>query len=141
MILTPGYKIRTDKYPVTLEEVLEFAGKYDPQPFHLSEEAAAAHPFFERLSASGWHTGAMVMRLTVDLWARVGGPLGAAGIDEIRWVRPVYPGDTLEAELEVLEVLEGKPRPGMRIAKVLTNAFNQKGELVMRHVASPIFPA
>ena len=140
-VLRVGARRRSGEYAVTREEVIAFARQYDPQPFHLDDAAAAAHPFFGRLAASGWHTCAIVMRLTVDSWAAGDvAPLGGAGIDEIRWLKPVYPGDTLYAEFETLSVVEGKPRPGMRLARIVTTTFNQADEPVMRHVGNVIFP-
>src|SRR5215470_18257030 len=89
-----GQKRRFGRYEVTRDEVLEFARKYDAQPFHLSDEAAAA-THFGRLSASGWHTCAMTMAMLVEnLKARRQAGLGSPGIDELRWLKPVYPGDT-----------------------------------------------
>src|SRR4051812_20651377 len=98
---------RIDRYGSKLverDEVLDFARKFDPQPFHLDDAAAAANPVFGRLAASGWHTAAMAMRMTADHWADVGGRsiLGGAGIEDLAWLKPVYPGDTLRCELEVI---------------------------------------
>jgi acyl dehydratase len=91
------------RYEVTREEVLEFARKYDPQPFHLSDEAAA-QTHFGRISASGWHTCAMTMAMLVgNLTERRQAGLGSPGLDELRWLRPVYPGDVLRVETELLE--------------------------------------
>ena len=89
---------RFGRYEVTREEVLDFAGRYDPQPFHLSDEAAAKS-IFGRVAASGWHTAAMTMRMSVDHFRtnRQAG-LGSPGIDELKWLKPVYPGDTLRCE-------------------------------------------
>ena len=99
-------------YDVTLDEVVGFASKYDPQPFHLSDEAAAK-THFGRLSASGWHTCAMTMAMIVKSFedSQEAG-LGAAGIDELRWLKPVYPGDTLRCESEILEKRASQSRPG-----------------------------
>jgi len=140
MQLEIGQRAQFGRYEVTREEVLEFARKYDPQPFHLSDEGAALNPIFGRLSASGWHTCAMVMRMTVDHWDDAKTPaLGAAGIDQIRWLNPVYPGDTLRCEALILDLAPGKPRPGMLLATIETTVFNQADEPVMRHIARPIF--
>lgn len=129
-------------YTVGLEEALAFARAYDPQRFHLDEDAAAANPLFGRVSISGWLTCAIAMRLTVDSWETEGErPLGGAGIEDIRWSRPVFPGDTLTAAFEVLGVTEGKPRAGMRIVRVATEVSNQDNAVVMRHVSNVIFPA
>src|SRR3954451_3410882 len=98
-----GRETHFGSYEVTREEVLDFARKYDPQPFHLSDEAAAT-TFFGRLSASGWHTCAMTMSMVVaNLEANNQAGLGSPGIDELRWLKPVYPGDTLRCETEVIE--------------------------------------
>lgn len=98
-----GTVSRFGSYQVTREEVMEFAGRYDPQPFHLSDEAAA-QTHFGRLSASGWHTCAMVMSMIVaNLKVNRQAGLGSPGVDELRWLKPVYPGDTLRCETEVIE--------------------------------------
>ncbi|MFA6220361.1 MAG: MaoC family dehydratase [Erythrobacter sp.] len=118
-------------YEVTREEVLEFAGKYDPQPFHL-DDAAAAQTHFGRLSASGWHTCAMTMAMMVEsMKAEKSAGLGSPGVDKLRWIRPVYPGDVLRCESEVLEKRRSKSRPEMGIFKVLHRTFNQHDDLVM----------
>lgn len=141
-LLTVGSVRRAGPYAVTRDEVIGFAAKYDPQPFHLDDAAAAAHPFFDRLCASGWHTCAIVMRLTVDSWlAGDAQPLGGAGIEAIKWAQPVYPGDAISAEFEVLDVTVGKPRPGMTLARIATTATNQDGAVVMTHVSRVIFPS
>ncbi|MFN3288273.1 MAG: MaoC/PaaZ C-terminal domain-containing protein [Sphingomonadaceae bacterium] len=142
MDLTVGATARFGDYPVTREEVLEFAAKYDPQPFHLDDAAASAHPLFARLCASGWHVCAMVMRMTVEHQApwqdRI---LGAAGVDELRWMRPVYPGDRLRCQTTILDLVHDKPRPGLVMATIETIAFNQDDVAVMRQVARPLFLA
>lgn len=121
---------------VTREEVIEFAGKYDPQPFHL-DDAAAAQTHFGRLSASGWHTAAMVMRMAVDHMAeRRQAGLGSPGIDELKWIKPVYPGDTLSVENELLAKRRSKNRPEMGIVKGSTRVYNQHGELVMSYISN-----
>ena len=125
---------------VVREEVIDFASQYDPQPFHL-DDAAAAQTYFGRLSASGWHTAAMVMRMLVDEGQKTGHfSLGSPGIDEMRWVKPVYPGDTLRVETEVLAKSEPKSRPDIGFLKVKVTVFNQHDEVVMRQVANNIQP-
>lgn len=123
-------------YQVTREEVIAFASKYDPQAFHLSDEAAA-QTHFGRLSASGWHTCAMAMAMAVERMAeeRLAG-LGSPGIDELRWLKPVYPGDTLRCEQELLEKRRSKSRPEMGLTKGETRVFNQHDEMVLRFVAN-----
>jgi acyl dehydratase len=122
---------------VTREEVLDFARAFDPQPFHLDDEAAAA-THFGRISASGWHTGSMVMRLVVDHMQNGEGQagLGSPGIDQLRWLKPVYPGDTLSCESEVIEKRRSASKPEMGIMKSRLTAFNQHGEPVMSYIAN-----
>ncbi|HAY08146.1 MAG TPA: MaoC family dehydratase [Hyphomonas sp.] len=133
-----GTRTRSSRtYKVTREEVIEFASKYDPQPFHLDDEAAK-QTFFGRLSASGWHTGAMAMRMMVDTW-KDGEPtagLGSPGLDELRWVKPVYPGDELRVEVELIEKRRSKSRPDMGLTKSRQTVFNQHGEVVMTMIGN-----
>ena len=129
-----GMKRSFGRYEVTREEVLEFARKYDPQPFHLSDEAAA-QTHFGRLAASGWHTCAMTMSMMVaEMAVHPQASLGAAGIDELRWLKPVHPGDILRVETEVLEVTPSRSRPEMGSLRSQTITFNQKHEPVLRFV-------
>ena len=131
-----GAIARFGDYPVTREEVIAFAGKYDPQPFHLSDEAAAA-THFGRLSASGWHTCAMTMAMLVaHLKANEQAALGSPGIDELRWRTPVYPGDRLRCETEVLEKRRSASRPEMGIYKSRMTVFNQDDVAVMTFVSN-----
>ncbi len=123
-------------YAVTREEVMDFAAKYDPQPFHLSNEAAA-QTHFGRLSASGWHTCAMVMSMVVaNLKENRQAGLGSPGIDELKWVKPVYPGDTLRCETEILEKRVSASRPEMGIFKSRMRVFNQDDVMVMTFVSN-----
>lgn len=122
-------------YEVTREEVLEFARKYDPQPFHLSDEAAAK-THFGRLAASGWHTAAMTMaviarRVIADEQAGLGSP----GIDELRWKKPVYPGDTLHVFGRILEKTPSRSRPDMGSFRAQNTVKNQDGEVVMTFIS------
>ncbi len=122
---------RFGRKQVTREEVIDFASQFDPQPFHLDDEAAAA-THFGRLSASGWHTGAMTMRMLVDhMRARAQAGLGSPGIDELRWLKPVYPGDTLRCESEVLSKRRSQSRPEMGLFQSKLTVFNQHDEPVM----------
>jgi len=131
-----GAIARFGDYPVTREEVIAFAGKYDPQPFHLSDEAAAA-THFGRLSASGWHTCAMTMAMLVaHLKTNEQAALGSPGIDELRWRTPVYPGDRLRCETEVLEKRRSASRPEMGIYKSRMTVFNQDDVAVMTFVSN-----
>ena len=126
-----GTKSSFGHYEVTREEVIAFASKYDPQPFHLSDEAAAA-THFGRLSASGWHTCAMTMSMVIaNLAAHSQAGLGSPGIDELRWLKPVYPGDTLRCETELLEKRPSKSRPEMGSFRSRMTVLNQHGVPVM----------
>ncbi len=119
------------RYDVNREEVIEFASKYDPQEFHLSDEAAAK-THFGRLSASGWHTCAMTMAMLVaNLKEHKQAGLGSPGMDDLRWVKPVYPGDTLRCETCVIEKRRSKKRPDMGLFKSDLTVFNQNDEPVM----------
>jgi acyl dehydratase len=132
-----GQKQTYGKKLVTREEVIDFASKYDPQPFHLDDDFAAK-THFGRLSASGWHTGAMVMAMSVANMSQGEGQagLGSPGIDELRWVKPVFPEDTLSCETEVLEKRRSKNRPEMGIIKSRVTCRNQHGEVVMTYIAN-----
>jgi acyl dehydratase len=128
--LVVGSKASFGRYEVTRDEVIDFAGKYDPQPFHLSDEAAAK-THFGRISASGWHTCAMVMRMLVDnLTEHRQAGLGSPGLDELRWLKPVYPGDVLRVESELLEKTRSRSRPKMGSFKSSIAVFNQDDVLV-----------
>ncbi|MBK5263677.1 MAG: MaoC family dehydratase [Alphaproteobacteria bacterium] len=120
-----GTRASFGNYQVTREEVLDFAERYDPQPFHLSdEEAAKTH--FGRMSASGWHTCAMMMAMMVAYMKQDGhASLGSPGIDELRWLKPVYPGDTLRCETEVMEKTASRSRPEMGSFRNKMTVFNQ----------------
>ena len=121
---------------VTREEVIDFAAKYDPQPFHIDDEAAA-NTHFRRLSASGWHTGSMAMRMMVDnMKEHEQAGLGSPGIEDLRWLAPVYPGDTLRCETEVLEKRRSASRPEMGLFKSRLTVFNQHDAPVMTMVST-----
>lgn len=126
-----GDVARFGSYRVEREEVLAFAKAYDPQPFHLSEEAAAA-THFGRLSASGWHTASMAMAMIVAHFRETGfQSLGSPGVDELRWLKPVYPGDTLHCETEVLETRRSASRPEMGFVTSRWTVLNQDDVAVM----------
>jgi acyl dehydratase len=131
-----GSITRFGDYAVTREEVIDFARHYDPQPFHLSDEAAAG-THFGRLSASGWHTCAMTMAMIVEQLERHDeAGLGSPGIDELRWLKPVHPGDRLHCESEVLEKRRSASRPDMGIYRSRMTVFNQDDIAVMRFVSN-----
>ena len=134
--LEVGMTSSSGAYEVTAEEVRDFARKYDPQPFHLSQEAAAK-THFGRISASGWHTCAMTMRMLVENMSVVEqAGLGSPGIDQLRWVKPVYPGDVLRCETEVIEKRRSKSRPDMGLFKSRVSTFNQGDVLVLEMVSN-----
>jgi acyl dehydratase len=118
-------------YEVTRDEVIEFARKYDPQPFHLSdEEAAKTH--FGRIAASGWHTAAMTMAVIARyVVAHEQAGLGSPGIDELRWKKPVYPGDTLHVRGRMLEKTPSRSRPEIGSFRTETIVTNQDDQVVM----------
>jgi acyl dehydratase len=129
--LEVGAETDFGSYEVAREEMLEFARKYDPQLFHLSdEEAAKTH--FGRMSASGWHTAAMTMAVIARYVVehRQAG-LGSPGIDELRWRKPVYPGDTLHVRGKIIEKTPSRSRPEMGSFRTHTTVTNQHGEPVM----------
>jgi len=126
-----GVEREFGSYEVTREEVIEFASKYDPQPFHLSdEEAAKTH--FGRLAASGWHTAAMTMAVIArKVVGEEQAGLGSPGIDELRWLRPVYPGDTLHVYGKILDKTPSRSRPDMGSFRSETTVLNQDGVPVL----------
>jgi acyl dehydratase len=115
-------------------DILDFARKFDPQPFHVDPEAAAGGPF-GGLIASGWHTSALVMRLLVENYFSAASSLGSAGLDEIRWPYPVRPGDTFRVRATVVESRRSLSKPDRGIIKTLAEAVNQDGRTVMRATA------
>ena len=118
------------------EEVIDFARKYDPQPFHLDDEAAAK-THFGRISASGWHTCAMTMSMLVaNLTANKQAGLGSPGVDELRWKKPVYPGDTLRCETEVIEKRRSASRPEMGVYRSRVRVLNQDDLPVMTFISN-----
>lgn len=132
--LNVGDRQALASYAVTRDEVVAFAQKYDFQPFHLSDEAAA-QTFFGRLSTSGWHTASMVMAMILKGASadpdRHEHKQGAIGVDELRWVKPVYPGDTLSGHVDITEKIESKSRPHLGIVKSKITVVNQHGDVVM----------
>ena len=133
--LEVGAETYFGSYDVTREEVLEFARKYDPQPFHLSdEEAAKTH--FGRIAASGWHTCAMTMAVIARFVVQdEQAGLGSPGVDELRWLKPVYPGDTLHVRGEIIETRPSKSRPEIGSFRTRTTVTNQDDVPVMTFVS------
>ena len=114
----------------TREEIIAFAQQFDPQPFHL-DDAAAKASVFGALSASGWHTCAMAMRLMVTNFLCETSSLGSPGLENIKWLKPVYPGDTLRLQSTMLETKPMSKRPDVGMTRNLWEMFNQHGEKVL----------
>jgi acyl dehydratase len=134
-----GQTFASGRLTVEAAEIKAFAGAFDPQPFHLDEEAAR-HTFFKGLAASGWHTAALTMRLLVESDLQPAGGLIGAGLDEFRWPLPVRPGDELRVESEILEVRPSRSRPDQGFIKVRTTTLNQRGEAVQIYVGNLLVP-
>lgn len=115
---------------VSREEILDFARQFDPQPFHVDEDAAR-QSIFGGLIASGWHTCSIFMRLLVDQLLSRSASMGSPGIDEVRWLLPVRPGDVLSARGTIAEVRPSASKPDRGVIKVRYEMFNQNGERVM----------
>ena len=115
---------------VTREAVLEFARRYDPQPFHL-DDAAAAQSLFGRLAASGWHTAALAMRMMCDGYLLESASLGSPGVEKLTWPAPVYPGDVLSMRNTVLESRPLASRPEVGLVKSRNEVLNQHGQVVL----------
>ena len=125
-----GERIELGSVMVTEEEIIAFAREYDPQPFHISPEQAK-HSFYGGLIASGWHTVSLLMRLMVDALINDTISLGSPGVDEVRWLKPVRPNDTLHARLTIVETAPSKRRAELGILTSKSEVFNQSGDLVL----------
>jgi acyl dehydratase len=134
-----GQVYKTGRVRVEKDEIFAFARQFDPQPFHVDEDAARGSPF-QGLAASGWHTAAMTMRLLVDGEFRPAGGILGVGFDELSWPRAVRPGDELHAESEVLEVRPCKSRPDRGMIRVRTTTFNQNDEAVQVFTGNLLVP-
>lgn len=117
-------------YEVTRDEVVAFAEEFDPQPLHLDEEAASAS-MLGGLSASGWHTCSMMMRMMADSFVLASTSQGSPGVEFVKWKRPVRPGDTLSGTMTVLEARVSQKRPKLGIARLRNDVVNQSGETVL----------
>lgn len=115
---------------LTAEEIMEFAGRYDPQPIHVDPEYAARGPF-TGLIASGWHTAGVMMRLLADNFISHVAGMASPGVDEVRWIMPVRPGDTLSIRVTVLEARRSRSKPDRGIVRSLVEVLNQNKEVVM----------
>lgn len=128
--LPVGTTLDIGSITVDRDEVIEFAGKYDPQPFHL-DDAAAARSMFGKLSASGWHTCAMAMGLMVRNFLHESSSLGSPGLEKLKWLKPVYPGDTLTLKQTITESRPMNSRPDVGLTRTIWAMFNQHGEQVL----------
>jgi len=129
-----GDRFGSDTLEVTEQDIIAFARDFDPQPFHLDQEAAE-QSVFKSLVASGWHTAAMSMKLFVTGELRLAGGSVGLGVDELRWPRPVKPGDTLRLETEILEVRRSRSKPDRGVIRIRNVTTNQRGEIVQTFMA------
>lgn len=121
-------------YPITEHEIVDFASRWDPQSFHL-DHAAAEASHFGGLVASGWMTAGVMMRLLCEHFISPAASMGSPGLDELRWLQPVRPGDVLSVRVEVLESRPSRSKPDRGILKLREQVLNQRGEVVMSVLA------
>jgi acyl dehydratase len=126
----PGNVRESRARTITRDEIFTFAGQFDPQPFHLDEEAAK-RSIFGGLLASGWHTCAIHMRLMWETYLKDTASMGSPGVDEIRWLKPVRPGDTLRVRFTVLEATPSRSKPDRGVVRSLSEVLDQHGDVVM----------
>jgi acyl dehydratase len=136
---TVGQIFESARLRVDREAIIAFARQFDPQPYHLDEEAAR-NSVFGGLAASGWHTAALTMRLLVESDFRPAGGILGVGFDELSWPRPVRPGDELQTRSEVLDVRPSKSRPDRGLVRVRTTTFNQNGDAVQIYTGNLLVP-
>lgn len=136
---TVGQIFGSGRLKVDTEQIKAFAAEFDPQPFHLDENAAQ-ETIFRGLAASGWHTAALTMRLLVESEIEPAGGIVGAGFDEFRWPRPVRPGDALRIESEILEVRPSRSRPDRGLIKARTTTLNQNEEVVQVTIGTFVVP-
>jgi acyl dehydratase len=134
-----GDMFETGRVTVEAGAIKAFAAQFDPQPFHLDERAARSS-FFGGLVASGWHTAALSMRLLVEGELQIGDGLIGLGVEEVRWPRPVHPGDVLRVESEVVAARPSKSRPDQGIIQVRNTTRNQDDQAVMVQVVNMLVP-
>lgn len=116
---------------VSTQEIKEFAEQFDPQPFHI-DEAAGRRSIFGNLCASGWHTCALAMKLTVENFLNESSSMGSPGLESLRWLKPVYPGDTLTLKHTIVESRPLRKRLDTGLVRSVWDMFNQNGEAVMQ---------
>jgi acyl dehydratase len=127
---TVGETIEIGQRTLAQDEIVAFAKQFDPQPFHVDEAAAATGPF-GGLIASGWHTVSIVMRMMCDSYLLDAASLGSPGVEHVKWLKPVRPGDTIRATRTVLEARTSKSKPEVGIVKTRWDVYNQRDEQVM----------
>jgi len=126
----PGEVIELGSRTISKERILAFAREFDPQPFHTDEEAAT-RSIYGGLLASGWHTGSLLMRILYDGLLKDTASLGSPGIDELRWLEPVRPGDTLTARMTIVEAIPSRSKPDRGLIRSLMEMRNQYGRVVL----------
>jgi acyl dehydratase len=131
--LQTGEAVTLGSHTITRVEIVKFARQFDPQPFHLNDEGARAS-IYGGLIASGWHTVSLMARLIVDGWVKDTAGMGSPGVEELRWLVPVRPGDTLTASIAILELTSSARRPDRGVARSLCELRNQRGEVVVRAI-------
>jgi acyl dehydratase len=136
--LVLGMRFKSHDKKVTREDIKRFASEFDPQPYHL-DEAAAERTALKGLAASGWHTAAIAMRLAFDVRPFGPHPLLGLGVDDLRWLAPVRPGDAIHTEGEVIELIPSKTKP-QGIVRVKWTAFNQHGDPVYTFTPITVVP-
>jgi acyl dehydratase len=137
--LAAGQKYGSQEITVDAEGIKSFAKEYDPQPFHLDERNAAG-TFFGGLVASGWQTASLTMKLLVASDLKIAGGLIGAGVEELRWPRPVRPGDALHVECEILETRVSKSHPDRGVAKTRISTLDRAGNPVQQMIVNMIVP-
>ncbi|MDQ9021448.1 MaoC family dehydratase [Acinetobacter sichuanensis] len=127
--LNVGDQFQSREYEITLEEILDFAQKYDPQVFHTDPEKAKNHPIFKGIAASGWHTSAIVMRLWTECFPVAYGLIGSDS--NLRWPRPTRAGDKISVEVEIVSITPSKTKADRGIVSYITQAKNQNGDVLL----------
>jgi acyl dehydratase len=134
----PGSVLEFGTVPVEESDIIAFARRFDPQPFHVDPEAAVRGPF-GGLIASGWHTASLTMRLYADHYLSRVASLGSPGVDEVRWLEPVRPGDVLRIRLSILEARRSRSKPDRGVVRTQVEVLNQRGQVVMSFKAVNLF--
>jgi acyl dehydratase len=129
--MEPGHVRDLGTVTPSAEEIKAFAGQFDPQPFHL-DEVAGRQSIYGNLCASGWHTCALAMRLTVDNFLNESSSMGSPGLESLRWLKPVYPGDTLRLQYSITESRPSRKRRDIGMVRASWEMFNQHGEKVLQ---------